>query len=150
MVDRRMPPPHICGKTVLDVGSGARPFGNIQVDLPPEESDKHHQGKSVMPTMFADAHNLPLRGGVVDRVLLLHIIEHLEAPLYALRDVRRVLKPFGSVRIEIPNPQKWAHERKEHLYSWHPDTFHNIVRVAGFIRPQYHADTRNHSIEAVK
>lgn len=149
-IDRRMPHPSECGKIVMDIGSGARPYGNIQLDLLPEESDKHHIGSTVLPTVVGDAHHLPFREKIADRMLYLHIIEHLRRPLDALEDGHRVLKNFGSIRIEIPNPRLWEHERDEHLYSWHPDTFHNIVNAAGFIIKRYHQGGKNHSIEAIK
>ena len=152
MPDRRMPHPLECGKIVLDVGSGARPYGNIQIDLKPEVSDQHHRGESVLPTVFASADrgNIPIRDKVIDRALWLHIIEHLTQPYDALKDGWRTLKNFGSVRIEIPNPRLWDHERDEHLYSWHPDTFHNIVKATGYIIKLYHQGGKNHSIEAIK
>ena len=166
LVDRRIPHPLECGFIMLDVGSGANPHGNVQIDLYGEESDKHHVRKSVAPTIYASAEHLPFRDEVIDRALCFHILEHLRRPFDALLDIRRVLKRSGhlskyksriifkrltgSIRIEEPNPREWAHERREHLYSWHPDTFHNIVRETGFETVIYHQGGRNHSIEAVK
>jgi len=135
---------------VLDVGGGANPHGNIQIDLKPEISDKHHRWKSVPPTVYADAHHLPFRDSVFNRVLCLHIIEHLTCPFHALLEVRRVLKHKGTLRIEVPNPKEWNHERKEHLYSWHPDTLQNIVRETNFRLVKYHSGGRNHSVECMK
>jgi len=148
MPDRRIPLDW--NHLVLDIGSGAIPRGNIQVDLPPNESDKHHRSASVTPTIYADAHYLPFRANVIERVLCLHIIEHLKRPFDALLEVKRVLEENGTLRIEIPNPRLWNHERKEHLYSWHPDTFHNIVRETGFKLIKYHEGGRNQSIECIK
>ena len=133
-----------------DVGSGANPHGNIQIDLKSEESDKHHRRLSVKPTVYADAHYLPFKDETFNRVLCLHIIEHLKRPFDALLEVKRVLKKSGSLRVEIPNPREWLHERKEHLYSWHPDTFNNIIRETGYKFIQYHQGGRNHSIECIK
>jgi len=150
LVDRRLPSPLDNGKIIIDIGSGARPYGNIQLDLLGEESDKHHRRESVSPTVYADAHHLPFRGGVIDRALYLHIIEHLHYPYGALKDGHRILKKGGSIRIELPNPRLWEYERDEHLYSWHPDTFHNIVKATGYTLVKYHQGGKNHSIEATK
>jgi len=150
MPDRRIPLDW--NYLILDVGSGAIPRGNIQIDLPPLMSDEHHRSKSIAPTVYADANakHLPFRDNVFSRVVCIHIIEHLFSPYYTLLEVKRVLKPNGSLRIEIPNPKLWDHERKEHLYSWHPDTFHNIVRETGFKLVKYHQGGKNQSIECVK
>jgi len=148
MPDRRIPLDW--NNLVLDVGSGAIPRGNVQVDLPPVESDKHHRRKSVPPTVYADVYYLPFKDCSFHRILCLHIIEHLRHPFMGLLEVKRVLKVKGTLRIEIPNPQMWNHERPEHLYSWHPDTFHNIVRETGFKLIRYHQGGRNQSIECLK
>jgi 2-polyprenyl-3-methyl-5-hydroxy-6-metoxy-1,4-benzoquinol methylase len=48
-----------------------------------------------------DAENLPL----VDRVLLVETIEHLEAPWSALRSAARLLAPGGWIVVSTPNLQ---------------------------------------------
>lgn len=149
MVDRRMPSPLDHGQIVIDIGSGARPYGNIQLDIYPEKSETHHIGESVTPTVFGDAHNLPFRDNIAHRMLYLHIIEHLDHPAEALREGMRVKRGFGSIRIEIPNPRLWEHERDEHIYSWHPDTFRNLCKHVGMKIKKYHQGGRNHSIEAI-
>lgn len=148
--DRRLPSPLDYGKIIVDIGSGARPYGNIQLDIYPDRSDQHHRGETVEPTIIGDAHHLPLKDKVVHRILYLHILEHLKCPYYALLEAYRVLRGFGEIRVELPNPRLWEHERDEHLYSWHPDTFRNIVRETGFDTKLYHQGGRNHSVEAIK
>lgn len=148
LVDRRLPSPLDYGKIMMDIGCGANPYGNIQIDLLPDDSDKHHRGESVPPTVYADAHHLPFRPRVADRISYIHIIEHLIRPIDALKEGRRVSREDGLIKVSIPNPQLWKHERDEHLYSWHPDTFHNMMKFVGFKIKKYRQGGKNQSIEA--
>ena len=65
----------------------------------------------------ADARCLPYRDGEFDAVLSAHVLEHLPAPLVALREMARVLRPGGlfiivAVRANIVDAMiclKWGH-----------------------------------------
>ena len=141
------------GKIYVDLGSGAQKRGNINIELYPEESDKHHRFKTKNPTIYAsvDRNNIPLRDGIRDRNTWVHVVEHLTQPLDAIKDGYRILKKGGTARISVPNPRKVARERKEHLYSWHPDTFHNLVKRAGYTILEYGGKmNRSHSMELKK
>ncbi|MBI4473281.1 MAG: methyltransferase domain-containing protein [Acidobacteria bacterium] len=50
-----------------------------------------------MPRVAADALQLPVASGTVDLVLLLFVLFHLEPPLAALQEARRVLRRGGKV-----------------------------------------------------
>jgi ubiquinone/menaquinone biosynthesis C-methylase UbiE len=136
----------------IDYGSGANPRGNINTDLYPDESDKHHKEKTVIPTLFcsADLFHQPFRDGIADFGSYIHSLEHLKCPYCALVDTYRILKKGGSIRIEIPNPTEWDHERDEHLYSWSQDTITNLVRSTGFRIVNHIMIRKNQLIEAVK
>jgi SAM-dependent methyltransferase len=56
---------------------------------------------------------LPLSDSAVDRVLLVHLLEHSENPRETLKEIWRVLSPGGRVVIVVPNRRGvWA--RFEH------------------------------------
>jgi SAM-dependent methyltransferase len=50
----------------------------------------------------ADAHNIPLRGGAVDGVIVQAVLEHVLDPTQVAAEIWRVLKPGGLVYSETP------------------------------------------------
>ncbi len=54
-----------------------------------------------------DAPGLPLADGAVDVVIMSELIEHLVDPDQALAEVRRVLRPGGSLLLSTPNLAAW-------------------------------------------
>lgn len=55
-----------------------------------------------VPDVFGDACNLPVRTSVVDVVLLLDVLEHLPSTDKAIQEISRVLKPGGSLILQMP------------------------------------------------
>lgn len=54
--------------------------------------------------------NLPLPDQSVDRILIIHALEHTEQPRQLLREVWRVLRGQGRVLVIVPNRRSmWAH-----------------------------------------
>lgn len=69
------------------------------------------QGKAATALVFEE--ELPLMDSSVDRLLLVHSLEHVENPRETLNDIWRVLSPAGRVVIVVPNRRGvWA--RFEH------------------------------------
>ena len=54
------------------------------------------------PDLFADASNLPIADSSIDAVALLEVLEHLENPRDALREIARVLEPGGRLLVTVP------------------------------------------------
>ncbi|MFC1515999.1 class I SAM-dependent methyltransferase [Thermodesulfobacteriota bacterium] len=52
---------------------------------------------------IGDVYNLPLPSGNADIVLFLEVIEHLEDPETAIREIHRILTPNGRLIIAFPN-----------------------------------------------
>jgi SAM-dependent methyltransferase len=52
--------------------------------------------------VIADAHDLPFQDRTFDLVVSSDSLEHFHTPLKALREVRRVLKPGGTLVIWVP------------------------------------------------
>ncbi len=66
--------------------------------------------------VVGDAHHLPFRDGVFDRVLALNVFEHLRDPKRAAGEIFRVLKPSGTVAIHSAFLQA-LHEEPHHYYN---------------------------------
>ena len=88
---------------ILNVGCGGEPhhrasmIGDIRLDL---EKFPH-------VTIIADAHNLPFKREIFDSVFSFEVLEHLESPIKALREFKRVLKKEGTITVTIPNVWYW-------------------------------------------
>ena len=66
--------------------------------------------------VVGDAHHLPFRDGTFDRVFAFNVFEHLREPKIAAAEIRRVLKPGGSVTIHTAFLQA-VHEPPHHFYN---------------------------------
>ena len=71
----------------------------VYVDL--EAPPRPPEGLSFV---VADAHELPFRDGVFRKAHMYHVLEHLEEPVKALREILRVLEPGGELVLEVPGP----------------------------------------------
>jgi SAM-dependent methyltransferase len=68
-------------------------------------------GPSATAMVFDE--ELPLPDSSIDRILLVHLLEHAESPRETLKEIWRVLSPAGRVVIVVPNRRgMWA--RFEH------------------------------------
>ena len=92
---------------VLDIGSGPAPFPRATV-LCERYLDEtvHRHGTLIthgIPMVVADIHALPFRDKVFDFVYSAHVLEHVEDPIRACREVMRVGKKGY---LETPNFMK--------------------------------------------
>ncbi len=80
---------------------------------------------------------LPFRSSSFDVVLCSHVLEHLDSPIKALWEIRRILKEGGMLLWGFPNPkylfsnfykESWA----DHIYAWTLSTAGIQVKKAGF------------------
>lgn len=54
------------------------------------------------PTVFGDAHALPIAASAFDSALLLDVMEHLENPAKCLAEIGRILRPGGKLLLKVP------------------------------------------------
>ncbi len=66
--------------------------------------------------VVGDAHQLPFREQIFDRVFAFNVFEHLRDPKTAAAEIFRVLKPAGSVAIHTAFLQP-LHEEPAHFYN---------------------------------
>lgn len=73
-----------------------------------------------------------------DQVQWFHVMEHVHEPLVALLKLRSLLKPGGTLLIEVPNvyqpygPLEENFFQNVHLVSYSPNTLPALVKRAGF------------------
>ena len=66
--------------------------------------------------VVGDAHHLPFRDAIFDRVFAFNVFEHLADPAAAAQEIYRVLKPGGGVVIHTAFLQA-LHEEPNHYYN---------------------------------
>ncbi len=66
--------------------------------------------------VVGDAHALPFRDQVFDRVFAFNVFEHLRDPSLAAREIERVLKPAGALVLHTAFLQP-LHEAPHHFYN---------------------------------
>jgi SAM-dependent methyltransferase len=105
------------GECILDAGCGEGitleklvalfPAGNILgIDTEPENISicKQHS----LPAREGSVYALPFADNTFDSILFSEVIEHLNDPDRALREIHRVLRPGGRVVIIFPNDFMFA------------------------------------------
>lgn len=142
---------------VLDAGCGDglqlekyvrsnRAYG-MDISLTRLERAKERLGENIL--FSGDLFRFPLKESVFDVVILGEVIEHLEEPEMALREVHRVLNPSGHIIMDIPsqsnmvdmilrlfrkNP-KWGFEvDKTHLWFFKMSQVIRLLKETGYIQ----------------
>jgi SAM-dependent methyltransferase len=98
---------------VLDLGCGhysyATPWRQfcrqvIGMDVTPAIRDNNWVGCRVL----GDVYHIPLPPNSVDLIIMRFVMEHLERPLAAMREVARVLRPGGKLVLLTPNRRHYV------------------------------------------
>ncbi|MGH9808205.1 MAG: class I SAM-dependent methyltransferase, partial [Terriglobia bacterium] len=82
--------------------------------------------------------SLEASGDAYDVVICHHVLEHLLAPAETLINLRRLLRPGGTLLLFVPYEEQHryrkhiASDRNYHYYSWTPHTLANLVIECGF------------------
>lgn len=120
---------HASRKRVLDVGCGVKPY------LPYFSGATSYVGVDVQDNPNADLHGaieaLPVDDGSFDVVLATQVLEHVDDPAAAVRELYRVTAPGGrvlasthGVMVFHPNPVdhwRWTHTGLERLFATNAD-----------------------------
>jgi ArsR family transcriptional regulator len=115
------------GARVADLGTGngrmlpgllARAASVIAVDASPallEQARRRVQRERLdgVDLRLGDLEHLPLSDGEVDTVVANMVLHHVPEPARALLEIRRVLRPGGTVLLGdfLPHDQEWMRER---------------------------------------
>ncbi|MBC7105630.1 MAG: class I SAM-dependent methyltransferase [Firmicutes bacterium] len=131
----RFAPP---GERLLDVGCGEGwPWPGFEAwgaDIDPcavEQASAKLGGRAVL----CDAARLPFPDGSFAACLLLDVLEHLDDPLAALAEARRVLAPGGIVVAAVPlHPWMWSGHDEEcgHKRRYRSGELGRQLSAAGF------------------
>ena len=142
---------------ILDVGCGDKPAGDVNLD-------RFYYGKW-KNFVIAEAHCLPFKNDVFDKVYAKHCLEHFENPLKFFTEAKRVLKKGGTLECIYPTDAmltkktlhnlvnlRWSSAFKwkskvtgaekitygGHKWQLPDDTTYKILRKAGFTKIIFH------------
>ncbi|WP_342677064.1 class I SAM-dependent methyltransferase [Methanofollis sp. UBA420] len=85
--------------SVLDVGCGTGDMANYMSDVVQEYVGLDTGG---LIQVHGSLYQLPIKDSAFDTVILSEVLEHLEHPIYALKEIARVSKE--RILISVPNP----------------------------------------------
>ncbi len=97
-------------KEVIDIGGSLRLRGNVVSKknewLKPYIEKVQYKVLDPVPDyspdIVGDIHDLPFEDDSIDAILCLAVLEHVENPIQAMSEMRRVLKPGGKLLLYVP------------------------------------------------
>ncbi|HEX8067699.1 MAG TPA: class I SAM-dependent methyltransferase [Thermoleophilaceae bacterium] len=120
---------HARGRLV-DVGCGTKPWAAIFAPHVTEHVGVDHApGDGV--DVVAGAYEVPLGDGAAGTVLMTEVLEHLEEPVRALEEARRLLEPGGALIVTTPLLFP-LHEEPRDFFRYSPFGLEHVLRRAGF------------------
>lgn len=119
---------------VLDIGCGDRWVESklnpqcqyLGLDYPSTVA-LGYQGR---PHLFADGQSLPLKDACMDAIVMLDVIEHIPQPAKAVAEATRVLKPGGTLIIQVPFLYP-LHDEPYDFQRWTEHGLNELMRAHG-------------------
>jgi SAM-dependent methyltransferase len=107
------------GKT-LDVGCGLGELIELYKDSYGVDSNRfvvEYCKSRGLKCSVGSVYNIPFKDGEFDTVVAVHLLEHLDKPEEALRELKRVLRKGGKLILIVPN-RKGYNRDKTHARYW--------------------------------
>ncbi|MEA2398163.1 MAG: hypothetical protein QOK25_1719 [Thermoleophilaceae bacterium] len=125
---------HASGR-LIDIGCGRKPWAAIFAPHVAEHVGVDREVPS-SPTVeevdiVGDAYSVPLEDESADTVLLTEVLEHLEEPVRALAEARRLLRPGGGLILTTPLFFP-VHGEPHDFFRYSPNGLEHVMREAGF------------------
>ena len=119
---------------LVDVGCGIKPYaqltkGIVERHIGVDHSETKHELSNI--DVIASCYDTTLSDGSADTVLCTFVLEHLERPHDALREIHRILKPEGYLILGAP--LFWhLHEEPRDFYRYTKYGLAHLLAEAGF------------------
>lgn len=119
-----------CGGGYLLANIQCREKAGIEIN-PAARREAEAKGLAVAPSSAS------IQDGWADVLISHHALEHCPNPLEELKALLRKLRPGGTAVLVVPcEALRWRfapHDVNQHLYSWSPMSFGNLLQAAGFV-----------------
>ena len=138
------------GEKILEIGSGAghavkhissANYFPLDVSSFNLKQIKNKSPKPIYP-VSGDVYNLPFETGSLDFIILSEVLEHLDKPDEAIKEIYRVIKPGGAFVVSVPYNEKLTYQicihcnkptpTYAHLHVFDKPKLSSIVQNAGF------------------
>jgi 2-polyprenyl-3-methyl-5-hydroxy-6-metoxy-1,4-benzoquinol methylase len=138
------------GSIILDIGSGRglllsqlkrKGCEVIGTELS-EMSSKYARGSLNLNIINKNLEDCAFEKKYFDVITMFHSLEHLISPLKTLKEIYRIIKPGGTLVIEVPRfnsiyqrlfKEKWFHlDVPRHLFHFEDQTLEKLLTTAGF------------------
>lgn len=124
---------HAFGR-LIDIGCGDKPFcavlkNQVEEYIGVDHPETLHAKDKI--DVFADVYNLPFEDNSFDSAILTQVIEHLEKPVVALKEINRILKPGGKLFISWPFLYP-IHEAPRDFYRYTKYGMNYLAEMSGF------------------
>ncbi|OGU54420.1 MAG: hypothetical protein A2V66_10845 [Ignavibacteria bacterium RBG_13_36_8] len=138
------------GGSVLEIGSGgghALEYINSSCYYPLDISTHNlkkirDKSSKIISPVSGDVYNLPFESDSFEYIILSEVLEHLDKPENALREIYRVLKSKGSLVISVPYKEKLTYQicihcnqltpTNSHLHSFDENKLEDLLKPIGF------------------
>jgi SAM-dependent methyltransferase len=126
-------------ESVLDVGCsaggllqvarrefGARRLAGVELDLAYSE-----HARALGFDVVRSVEDYSTAGVSFDVITISHVLEHLYEPMEMIRQVARMLRPEGSLLVEVPHCCEGACFQLTHLWGFHEASLTSLLRIVG-------------------
>lgn len=120
--------------TILDIGCGAHPMGDVNLDRYVGEAIDHRllselslNPKYIPRFVLGDTEYLPFNDNSFDTVRASHLLEHINNPFRVLQEMKRVSSKH--IVIILPSAHR-LDAKRGHVYSWTKRAFEHLLNRA--------------------
>jgi SAM-dependent methyltransferase len=120
---------------LFDLGCGEMPYKNWLLSHAEKYTGVDWSGTphECKADILADLNNpLPIESQVADTVVSFSVLEHLCEPQAMLNEASRILKPGGTMVLQVPW-QWWIHEAPHDYFRYTPYGLQYMFKKAGFV-----------------
>jgi SAM-dependent methyltransferase len=121
------------GSRVLDAGAGTAPYRELFAahDYTTTDWANTPHPEALQADVIAPIHDLPLEDGSFDAVICSEVVEHLDDPVAALVELRRVVRPGGTAWVTAPFVWEF-HEEPYDFFRYTRHGLRGVLERAGF------------------